>query len=203
MLTVILDVIDCIERCVAVVCKAVHGVEGSTELEGLAEFLSSIFSSSPPCVSTQTEVLCLGTLLVLPHDSAPAALSALASFLSHRATLSTRTITITTLIIRNFLCNTASTATLHALQKVLGLFSRHKADYSSVLPHLVADLVTTLAGSPPPSRAILSTLIYPLLDMLDNPSLQYLSSNLSPATNEIFKHLLTSYNSSHKFKGKV
>jgi len=194
---------DCIERCVAGVCKAVHGVEGSTELEGLAEFLSSIFSSSPPCVSTQTEVLCLGTLLVLPHDSAPAALSALASFLSHRATLSTRTITITTLIIRNFLCNTASTATLHALQKVLGLFSRHKADYSSVLPHLVADLVTTLASSPPPSRAILSTSIYPLLDMLDNHSFQYLSSNLSPATNEIFKHLLTSYNSSHKFKGKV
>ena len=194
---------DSIERCVTGVCKAVHGEECSKEREGLAEFLSSVFSSSPPCVSTQTEVLCLGTLLVIPQHSAPAALSALASFLSHRATLSTRTITITTLIIRNFLSTTASLATLHALQKVLGLFSRHKADYSSVLPHLVADLVTTLSSSPPANRAVLSTSLFPLLDMLDNHSFQYLSSNLSPATNEIFKHLLTSYNSSHKFKGKV
>jgi len=193
---------DCIERCVAEVCKAVQG-EDSKELEGLADFLSSLFSCSPPCLSTQSEILCLGTLLVIPQHSAPDAFSALATFLSHRSSMSTRTISITTLIIRNFLSSTANTSTLHALQKVLGLFSRHKTDYSSILPYLVADLVTTLSAMAPANRGLLTTSIFPLLDMLDTHSYQYLSNNLAPATNEIFKHLLTSYNSSHKFKGKV
>jgi len=193
---------DYIEKYVTGVCKLVQG-DGDVEMENLPDFLSSVFSSSPPCVSTQTETLCLGTLLVLPSHRAPAALSALATFLSHRGTLSTRTIHITTLVIRNFLSNTASTPTLHALQRVLGLFSRHKTDYSSVVPHLVADMLHILSSSPSESRATLTTSLFPLLDMLDTHSFQYLSANLAPATNEIFKHLLSSYHSSHKFKGKV
>jgi len=191
-----------VEEAVTAVCKLSQAAAYS-QLDQLPDFLSAVFSSSPPCVSTQLEIVCLGCLLLIPVESAQSSLSSLATFLSHRGTLSTRTIPITTLVIRNYLSPTASVSTLHALQKVLGLFSRHKADYSSVLPHLVADLLNLLSSSPPQNKTILTTSLYPLLDMLDKHSFEYLSSNLGPANNEIFKHLLNNFNSSHKFKGKV
>jgi len=191
-----------IEQAVAKICKLVP-TENFSQIEDLPAFLNSVFSSSPPCVSTQLEVVCLGSLFFTSSSSAPACLSSLGSFLSHRGTLSTRTIPITTSLIRHFISPTPSTQTLLALQKVLGLFSRHKADYSSVLPYLMADLLHLLSSLPPQSKSILTTSIYPLFDMLDKHSFEYLSSNLPPATNEIFKHTLTNYNANHKFKGKV
>eukprot|EP00090_Calanus_glacialis_P023825 TRINITY_DN3695_c0_g1_i1.p1 TRINITY_DN3695_c0_g1~~TRINITY_DN3695_c0_g1_i1.p1 ORF type:complete len:1178 (+),score=297.53 TRINITY_DN3695_c0_g1_i1:54-3587(+) len=191
-----------VEEAVAAACKQARAVDYE-QLDKLPEFFTVIFSSSPPCVSTQLEIVCLGSLLSSSTESASSSLSALSTFLSHRGTLSTRTIPITTLIIRNCISPSPSVLTLHALQKVLGLFSRHKADYSSVLPHLVADILHLMSSSSPQSKTILTTSLHPLLDMLDKHSFEYLSSNLAPATNEIFKRLLTNYNSSHKFKGKV
>lgn len=191
-----------IEQAVTRICKLLRTAD-YPQLDKLPSFLSSIFCSSPPCVSAQLEIVCLGSLLFVPHEAAAASVASLCSFLSHRGTLSTRTIPITTSLIRHFISQPPSIPTLHSLQKVLGLFSRHKADYSSVLPYLMADLLHLLSSLPPQSKSILTTSLYPLLDMLDKHSFEYLSSNLPPATNEIFKHILTVYNTNHKFKGKV
>ena len=171
----------------------------------LPELLMSIFTSSPPCVSHQMEVSCLGCLVTLPQHLAPKSLQTLSAFISHRPNLSLSVIPITFSIIRKFISGSSSPdlPTLQALQKVLGLFSRHKADYSPVLPFLIADLLTLLQSLPFDKRGILTTSLYPLLDMLEKHSFSYLSSNLSPSTNELFKAILETYNSSHKFKGKV
>ena len=164
----------------------------------------SIFTSSPPCVSHQMEVSCLGCLVTLPQHLAPKSLQTLSAFISHRPNLSLSVIPITFSIIRKFISGSSpDLPTLQALQKVLGLFSRHKADYSPVLPFLLADLLTLLQSLPFDKRGILTTSLYPLLDMLEKHSFSYLSSNLSPSTNELFKAILETYNSSHKFKGKV
>eukprot|EP00092_Neocalanus_flemingeri_P026486 GFUD01028708.1.p1 GENE.GFUD01028708.1~~GFUD01028708.1.p1 ORF type:complete len:1182 (+),score=227.13 GFUD01028708.1:55-3600(+) len=191
-----------IEQAVTKICKLLRTPDYA-QLDRLPAFLNSVFSSSPPCVSTQLEIVCLGSLLFAPKESAPSSLTSLSTFLSHRGTLSTRTIPITTSLIRHFISPPPSIPTLQALQKVLGLFSRHKADYSSVLPYLLADLLHLLSSLPPQSKSILTTSLYPLLDMLDKHSFEYLSSNLPPATNENFKQTLAIYNASHKFKGKV
>ena len=168
------------------------------------DVLTSLFTSSPPTISHQLEVTCLGCLLNIPQDQADKALLTLASFLSHRPNLSLSIIPITFSIIRRFIQGPAVTnKTLEALQKVLGLFSRHKSDYSSVVPFLLADLLIFFQSLPVDQRGLLTTSLYPLLDMLEKHSLAYLSANLSPSTNELFKVLLANYNSSHKFKGKV
>ena len=65
------------------------------------------------------------------------------------------------------------------------------------------DLLHLLHSLPQRNRGILTTSIYPLLDLLEKHSLAFLSSNLPPATNELFKLILNNYNSTHKFKGKV
>merc|ERR1712126_386361 len=192
-----------IEMVVGTVCQ--EAFEYSEEnLNMLPELLMSIFTSSP-CVSHQMEVTCLGCLVTLPHHLAPESLQALTAFISHRPNLSLSVIPITFSIIRKFTSGPSAPdlATLQALQKVLGLFSRHKADYSPVLPFLIADLLTLLQSLPFDKRGILTTSLYPLLDMLEKHSFSYLSSNLSPSTNELFKVILGTYNSSHKFKGKV
>ena len=89
------------------------------------------------------------------------------------------------------------------LARVLGLMCRHKADYSPVLPFLVADLVTLLQTLPVEQRGLVTTALYPLLDLMEKHSFSYLSANLSPSANELFKVLLDNYNSSHRFRGKV
>ena len=92
---------------------------------------------------------------------------------------------------------------LSKLQKVLGLLPRQKTDYAPVISYIIADLLQSLHSLPPKDRGLLTTAIYPLLDMLEKHNLAFLSSNLPPASNELFKLILSNYNTSHKFKGKV
>jgi len=191
-----------IEEAVKKVCKHAR-TDNYTQQTKLPGFLNSIFSCSPPCITTQLEIVCLGTLFTIPLELAPASLNSLSSFLSHRGTLSTRTIPITCLLIRHFISKPPSTPTLLSLQKVLGLFSRHKADYASILPYMLADLLHLLTTVHVQDRNVITTSLYPLLDLLEKHSFDYLASSLPPATNEIFKTVLEHYNNHHKFKGKI
>ena len=43
----------------------------------------------------------------------------------------------------------------------------------------------------------------PDLDMLEKHAFTFLSANLDPSVNELFKVLLENFNTKHKFKGKV
>jgi len=190
-----------VEKAVSLVCKS-SVQEDDKYLGQLPDFFAVVFCSSPPCVSAQVEVCCLATLTAVPKEFAEACLSSLALFLSRRSTLSTRSIPITMMIIRECIDNPSHEVVL-ALQKVLGLFSRHKADYSSVIPYLVTDLISLYSSVSSLSKSVLNTSLNSMLDMLDKHSFEFISNNLPPATNEIFKQILSTYNSSHKFKGKV
>jgi len=167
------------------------------------ELLSSIFTSSPPCVSHQLEVACLDLVSCLTQHNGHQAMSVLSLFLSHRPNLSLSVIPITFSIIRKVLTSAPTSDTLQSLQKVLGLFSRHKADYAPVIPSLLVDLLFYLQSLSLDMRGLLTTSLYPLLEMLEKHSLNYISSNLSPASNELFKVLLENYQATQKFKGKV
>ena len=124
--------------------------------------------------------------------------------MSHRPHLSLSVIpTIFSIIRRSISTLPLSFDTLQCLQKVLGLFSRHKADYAPVLPFLMADLLTLLQSLPVEQRGYLTTALFPLLDMLEKHAFTFLSANLDPSVNELFKVLLENYNARHKFKGKV
>ena len=171
----------------------------TSEDSHLSSLLTTIFTSSPPCVSPQLEVACLGCLVRCPRP-----LPALASFLSHRPQLSLSVIPVTfSTVRRSISAPGVTTDTLQGLARVLGLMCRHKADYSPVLPFLVADLVTLLQALPVEQRGLVTTALYPLLDLMEKHSFSYLSANLSPSANELFKVLLDNYNSSHRFRGKV
>jgi len=172
--------------------------------ELLPSFLTSIFSSSPPCVTPGLETLCLSCLVFLPQEMAPVCLKTVATFLSQRSTLSTRSIPLITSLVRHFMSpKTVSLDTIHSLQSLLGLFSRNKADWSSVIPYLLADLLNLHPKLPANLKSALTAAILPLVDSLDKHGSEYLSANLPVVTGELFKHVLSTHTTQHKFKGKV
>ena len=185
------------------VCSSVADMK-TEDVEYLPELLTAVFINSQPVVHHKIEVMCLGCLHHLPLDLGDKALMCLASYISNHSTRSLSTIPITFSLIRHFISSSSvSKKMLEALQKVLWLVTRHKADYAPVLPHLLPDLLTFLQSLPLDQRGLLTTSLYKLLDMLDPCYLTYISSNLSPSTNELFKILLQNYESGHKFKGKA
>merc|ERR1712105_192409 len=92
---------------------------------------------------------------------------------------------------------------LQALTRVLGLVSRQRDHWGPVAATLTADLLAHMTMLELSSRAVLTSGLMPLLPFLDKHDMELLSSSLDPATNELFKQLLTNYNSNHKFRGKV
>jgi len=67
----------------------------------------------------------------------------------------------------------------------------------------MSDLLAHMSNLVPSSRAVLTSALMPVLPFLDKHDMETLSASLDPATNELFKQLLTNYNSNHKFRGKV
>jgi len=169
--------------------------------EAVLGLFSSLFSSSP-CVSPNVEALCLGCLVFLPKDMTPELLQVIATFLSHRTGLSTKTIPLVTALIRHCMSSDGSLPTIHALQNVLGLFSRNKADWSSVAPYLLSDLLLVYPTLQPSLKPALMSCLLPLLDSLDKHNTDYLAANLPVAAGELFKHAVVTH-TNHKFKGKV
>merc|ERR550534_1077990 len=191
-----------LEHAIGNICKSSHNHEAN--LAPMTSLLTTVFTSSPPCISHQLEVSCLGLLSLYPPDVAHQPLEVLTSFMSHRPHLSLSVIpTIFSIIRRSIVSPPLSFDTLQCLQKVLGLFSRYKTDYAPVLPFLMADLLTLLQTLPVEKRGYLTTALFPLLDMLEKHAFTFLSANLDPSVNELFKVLLENYNARHKFKGKV
>ena len=186
-----------IEKAVRKFCSEIP----NTEYGLLSDFFKTIFTSSPPCVSQHVEISCLGCLHLLPPHLLPDPLSA---FISHRSNLSSKVIPIISSLIRQSTSEgSVSVETLNRLQKVLGLLPRQKTDYAPVISYIIADLLHFMHSLPTKDRGLVTIPIYPLLDMLEKHNLAFLSSNLPPASNELFKLILNNYNSSHKFKGKV
>jgi len=191
-----------LEEVIGNICKGPQCFDSN--FATLTSLLTTVFTSSPPCTSHLLEVSCLGLLSLYPPDLAHQPLDVLSSFMSHRPHLSVSVIpTIFSIIRRSISAPPLSFDTLQCLQKVLGLFSRHKADYAPVLSFLMADLLTLLQSLPVEQRGHLTTALFPLLDMLEKHSFTFLSANLDPSVNELFKVLLENYNARHKFKGKV
>ena len=191
-----------LEEVIGNICKGSQNFEAN--FAPLTSLLTTVFTSSPPCVSHLLEVSCLGLLSLYPPDLAHQPLDVLSSFMSHRPHLSVSVIpTIFSIIRRSISAPPLSFDTLQCLQKVLGLFSRHKTDYAPVLSFLMADLLTLLQSLPVDQRGHLTTALFPLLDMLEKHAFTFLSANLDPSVNELFKVLLENYNARHKFKGKV
>ena len=191
---------DSVEKAVWKICSDLNTADPSH----VSDLFRTIFSSSPPCVSQQLEISCLGRLYLLPPNLASESLSSLSVFMSHRSKLSTRVIPLILSIIRHIVTQSPATVdTLQSLQKVLGLLSRHKTDYAPVISFLLADLLNMVQSLAPRDRGIITSSIYPLLDCLEKHNLTYLSTNLPPATTELFKLLLGQYNANNKFKGKV
>ena len=179
------------------------GEEDYSQGHLLPGFIESLLSCSPPCLPPQLEALCLGCLSLAPLTSATSSLSCLTTFLSCRSSLSTRCIPLISSLLRHLLPSLTSLPALRSLHSLLGLFSRHPADWASVTPDLVADLLQPLLSLEPSCRAALTTAILPLLPHLDKHGREYLAAHLPPATNEVFRHLLDTYNTHHKFKGRV
>ncbi len=86
------------------------------------------------------------------------------------------------------------------LLNILGLTKRKKDDWGSVAPYLVADILhTNLLLEDQKLKQSLSSGIQTLLDICDNHTHEYLSANLSPAANEVFKISLETHKNQHKF----
>jgi hypothetical protein len=189
-----------VERALAAIINMVQEglVDNPKAVLGL---FGSLFSSSP-CVSSSLEALCLGCLVFLPKEMAPELLQVIATFLSHRTGLSTKTIPLVTALIRHCISSDGSLPTLHSLQNVLGLFSRNKADWSSVAPYLLSDLLLVYPTLQPSLKPALMSSLLPLLDSLDKHNTDYLAANLPVAAGELFKHAVVTH-TNHKFKGKV
>ena len=186
-----------VEKAVRRICSDIPNLEHGQ----LSNFFKTIFTSSPPCISQHAEISCLGCLQLLPPHLLSGPLSV---FISHRSNLSTKVIPIISSIIRQSISQCSVTVEeMNRLQKVLGLLPRHKTDYVPVISYVIADLLHFLHSLPTKDRGLLTIPIYPLLDLLEKHSLAFLSSNLPPATNELFKLIFSHYNISHKFKGKV
>ena len=83
------------------------------------------------------------------------------------------------------------------------MVSRQRDHWGPVAATLMADLLAHMSKLEPSFRAVLTSALMPLLPFLGKHDMELLSSSLDPATNELFKQLLTNYNSNHKFRGKV
>merc|ERR1719414_2314376 len=86
---------EAVERAVERICSSIQTVDPRE----VSDLLRTIFTSSPPCVSQQLEICCLGGLQILPPDLTSESLSSLSVFISHRS--STKSIPIILSIIRH------------------------------------------------------------------------------------------------------
>ena len=175
---------------------------GGGEVEEVPRLLEVLYSR-PALVAPQLEALGLSCLALLPPSSALPALAALTAFLAHRSSLSTQVVPLVVAVVRRLLPAVTSAAAGHALGRALGLLPRHRADWAPALPALLADLLAHLPALQPEPRAALAAALLPLLPALDRHGKELLSASLAPAANEVFKQLLESFASQHKFRGKV
>ena len=191
-----------VEAALVVILRESGRSDTKVDLGLLPPLLDALFSA-PPCISSQMETLALACLALVPLVKAASSLSTLSLFLSHRTGLSNQTIPLVLALLRHLLPSTTSNEDLQALAGVLGLVSRQRDHWGPVAATLTADLLTHMSNLAPSSRALLTSALMPLLPFLDKHDMELLSSSLDPATNELFKQLLTNYNSNHKFRGKV
>jgi len=191
-----------VEAALVVILREAGRSETKVDLGLLPPLLDALFSA-PPCISSQMETLALACLALVPLVNAASSLATLSLFLSHRTGLSNQTIPVVLALLRHLLPSTTSNEDLQALAGVLGLVSRQRDHWGPVAATLTADLLTHMSNLAPSSRAVLTSALMPLLPFLDKHDMELLSSSLDPATNELFKQLLTNYNSNHKFRGKV
>jgi len=191
-----------VEAALVVILREAGRSDTKVDLCLLPPLLDALFSA-PPCISSQMETLALACLALVPLVNTTPSLATLSLFLSHRTGLSNQTIPVVLALLRHLLPSTTSNEELQALAGVLGLVSRQRDHWGSVSATLTADLLAHMSKLEPSSRAVLTSALMPLLPFLDKHDMELLSSSLDPATNELFKQLLTNYNSNHKFKGKI
>ena len=192
-----------VEAAVASIMREAGKTGSKLDLSTLPQLLDALFSS-PPCISSQMETLALACLALIPITSSVSpSYATLSHFLSHRSGLSNQTIPLVMALVRHLLPSTTSTEDLQALGGVLGLISRQRDHWGPVTATLMADLLAHMSNLVPSSRAVLTSALMPVLPFLDKHDMETLSASLDPATNELFKQLLTNYNSNHKFRGKV
>ena len=191
-----------VESALVVILREAGRQDTKVDLSLLPQLLDALFSG-PPCISSQMETLALACLALVPLANASSCLATLSLFLSHRTGLSNQTIPVVLALLRHLLPSTTSNEDLQALAGVLGLISRQRDHWVPVAANLIADLLIHMSNLAPSSRAVLTSSLMPLIPFLDKHDLELLSSSLDPATNELFKQLLTNYNSNHKFRGKV
>jgi len=92
--------------------------------------------------------------------------------------------------------------------RLLEHFKKHKDDFARVAPYLIADILHLLLPSKTPAllpnvKSSLISGINRLLDICDSHSKEFLSANLKEADRAIFKDILDTYNTYHRFKGAV
>merc|ERR1712037_832668 len=191
-----------VEAALVVILREAGRSDTKVDLCLLPPLLDALFSA-PPCISSQMETLALACLALVPLANASSSLATLSLFLSHRTGLSNQTIPVVLALLGHLLPSTMSNVELQALAGVLGLVSRQRDHWGPVAATLTADLLAHMSKLEPSFRAVLTSALMPLLPFLDKHDMELLSSSLDPATNELFKQLLTNYNSNHKFRGKV
>ena len=191
-----------VEAALVVILREAGRSDTKVDLNLLPLLLEAIFSA-PPCISSQLETLALACLALVPVTNTSTCLAILSLFLSHRTGLSNQTIPLLLALLRHLLPSTTSNEGLQALAGVLGLISRQRDHWGPVAATLTADLLIHMSNLVPSSRAVLTSALMPLFPSLDKHDMELLSASLDPATNELFKQLLTNYNSNHKFRGKV
>merc|ERR1719341_2729569 len=191
-----------VEAALVVILREAGRSDTKVDLCLLPPLLGALFSA-PPCISSQMETLALACLALVPLDNASSSLATLSLFLSHRTGLSNQTIPVVLALLRHLLPSTTTNEDLQALAGVLGLISRQRDHWGPVSATLTADLLIHMSSLAPSSRAVLTSSLMPIIPFLDKHDMELLSSSLDPATNELFKQLLTNYNSNHKFRSKV
>ena len=93
----------------------------------------------------------------------------------------------------------------HYWDRCLDQVRNLKEDFARVIPYLVSDIlegfqhVTVL----PAVKANISSGLYKLLDICDKHSVDYLVGVLPHGTRELFKDIVSTYNTYHRYSGKI
>jgi len=172
-----------------------------------------LVSSMPALVSSSIETSVLASLLAHNIPLSSRSLKCFVTLVSNRPQLAVRQLPLLTYSLRQHLNalteDTGSSSEEKAqlcrcMQQLTSLVKRRKGDWGNVAPYLVADILSASVHLTDHNlKQLLTSATHNLLDICETHSHEYLSANLPPAVNEVFKIVLQNYKTNYKFTGHV
>lgn len=183
-------------------------LDEAIDVETKVEFVERLVASTPALVSASCETAALSALLGVKLS--PRTMQGFVTFMNTRPNMSARHLPLICAAVRQHLDfiltngdQEQNVLICDVIQHLANLTKKRKDDWGNVAPYLVADLLNTnLALDDQKLKQILTVAAHNLLDICSTHSPEYISANMPPATNEMFKLVLQDYKTNHKFTGR-